>query len=56
MNSKKIKEMREFAEDIRKMADITERYADIPENPKSTDKEKAESHKKYWEALAVPDI
>lgn len=56
MNNKKIKEMREFARNIRKMADVTEHYADILEDPKSTDKEKAEAHKRYLEALVILDI
>lgn len=56
MNHKKIQEMRDFAKDIRAMADVTEKYADILENPESTDKEKAEAHKRYLEALAILDI
>lgn len=56
MNNKKIKEMRDFAKDIRAMADVTEHYADILEDPESTDKEKAEAHKRYLEALAILDI
>ncbi len=48
--------MRDFAKDIRAMADVTEKYADIPENPNSTDKEKAEAHKRYLETFAILDI
>lgn len=56
VNHKKIQEMKDFAKDIREMADVTEHYTDILENPESTDKEKAEAHKRYLEALAILDI
>lgn len=56
MNHKKIQEMRGFAKDIRAMADVTEKYADVLENPNSTDREKEEAHKRYLEALAILDI
>lgn len=56
VNHKKIQEMRGFAKDIRAMADVTEKYADVLENPNSTDREKEEAHKRYLEALAILDI
>lgn len=40
---KTIKEMRQMVKDLREMADLTEKYADVLENQDSADREKKEA-------------
>lgn len=50
---KTIKEMRQMVKDLREMADLTEKYADVLENPDSTDREKKEAAENYMRKAMV---